>query len=68
LYTQRQVSFGNIKESFLNFDLNGFLMLEEAKGFIYDDDSILSYREVQDVCESVLTVTPAEQEINSCLI
>jgi hypothetical protein len=68
VYFPTQVAFGNIKESFLHFDLNGFLMLEEAKGFTYDEDSLLSSREVKDVCESVLAVAPTEHQINACLI
>jgi len=30
------VDFSTVKKSFLDFDLEGFLFFEEAKGFSYD--------------------------------
>lgn len=67
-YKKKTVEFGQIQKSFMNFDLSGFLIFEEAKGYTYEEDSPLSCREVNNICGSVLDIYPNEDVINSNMI
>jgi hypothetical protein len=45
-YSKKTITFSKLNQSFFNFDLSGFLVMEDAKGFVYEEDTPLCLREV----------------------
>ena len=57
-----------MENSFFYFDLEGFVVLEGAQGFVYENDTKLAYRIATDVASKALKVCPPEQDIVTTLI